>query len=320
MYLQDRLTTVARRGSIRASSHPTARLHVFDPGALFGGFVTGLREGVEAALIVAIIAGYLTRTGESARIPRVLLGAAVAVGVSLVAGITIFLFVGELASPYEQLLEAATMILAAAIVTWMLFWMKRQSRGLKGELHARVDRALDHGGMWGLTLLAFTAVIREGIETAVFLVGQASAARESGGTGGVLLGALLGLAAAVVVGYLVYVGSRRIDLRHFFRVTAIVLVFIAAGLLGRAVHELVEIGVVTVGTQPAFDLTAVLPDDTGLGMFLRALFGYSAAPEVASLVVWAAYVVIVLFLYLRPDRRIAAPAKAEAAESAPAAS
>jgi high-affinity iron transporter len=293
---------------------------VFDPGALFGGFVTGLREGVEAALIVAIIAGYLARTGESARIPRVLLGAGAAVGVSVVAGIAIFLFVGELASPYEQLLEAATMILAAGIVTWMLFWMKRQSRGLKGELHARVDRALDEGGMWGLTLLAFTVVIREGIETAVFLLGQASAVRESGGTGGVLLGALIGLAAAVVVGYLVYVGSRRIDLRLFFRVTAILLVFIAAGLLGRAVHELVEIGVIALGTQPVFDLSAVLPDEAGLGMFLRALFGYSAAPEAAALLVWVAYVVVVLWLYLRPDRRLPAPVPTETAGSAPAAS
>ena len=293
---------------------------MFDPGALFGGFVTGLREGVEAALIVAIIVGYLARTGESARIPRVLLGAGAAVGVSVVAGIAIFLVVGELASPYEQLLEAATMILAAVIVTWMLFWMKRQSRGLKGELHARVDRALDDGGMWGLTLLAFTAVIREGIETAVFLLGQASAARESGGTGGVLLGALIGLAAAVVVGYLVYVGSRRIDLRLFFRVTAILLVFIAAGLLSRAVHELVEIGVIAFGTQPVFDLTAILPDETGLGMFLRALFGYSATPEAAALLVWVTYVVVVLWLYLRPDRRLPAPVQAESVESAPAVS
>jgi high-affinity iron transporter len=293
---------------------------VFDPGALFGGFVTGLREGVEAALIVAIIAGYLARTGESARIPRVLLGAGAAVGVSVIAGIAIFLFVGELASPYEQLLEAATMILAAVIVTWMLFWMKRQSRGLKGELHARVDRALDEGGMWGLTLLAFTAVIREGIETAVFLLGQASAARESGGTGGVLLGALIGLAAAVVVGYLVYVGSRRIDLRLFFRVTAILLVFIAAGLLSRAVHELVEVGVIALGTQPVFDLTSVLPDEAGLGMFLRALFGYSATPEAAAFLVWVAYVVVVLWLYLRPDRRLPAPVPTEPAEAAPAVS
>jgi high-affinity iron transporter len=301
---------------------------VFDPGAFFGGFVTGLREGVEAALIVAIIAGYLAGTGEARRIPTVLLGAAAAVVVSVVFGAAIVLAVGELAEPWEQVLEATTMLIAAGIVTWMLFWMKRQSRGLARDLHARVDRALDHGGMWGLTILAFTAVIREGIETAVFLIGQASAVRDTGGAGGVLLGAILGLGAAVVIGYAIYAGSRRIDLRTFFRVSGVLLIFIAAGLLSRAVHELAEIGVITVATQQAYDLTAVLPHGEGVGMFLRAMFGYSASPEVITLVVWVTYVVVVLWLYLRPDRSSpvtvaaepAAPADAGAPDRAAAAS
>jgi high-affinity iron transporter len=289
---------------------------VLDPGAFFGGFVTGLREGVEAALIVAIIASYLARTGEARRIPTVLLGAAVAVLVSVAAGVGIFVFVGELQEPYEQILEAATMLLAAGIVTWMLFWMKRQARGMSRDLHARVDRALDHGGMWGLTLLAFTAVIREGIETVVFLIGQASAARDSGGTGGVLLGALIGLGAAVGIGYAIYAGSRRIDLRLFFRVSGVLLIFIAAGLLSRAVHELAEIGVITVATQQAYDLTAVLPHSEGLGMFFRAMFGYSASPEVITFVVWVTYVVSVLWLYLRPDRTSPVTAPTEPAATA----
>jgi len=290
---------------------------VLDPGAFFGGFVTGLREGVEAALIVAIIAGYLARTGEARRIPTVLLGAATAVGVSIAVGAGIFVFVGELEEPYEQMLEAATMLLAAGIVTWMLFWMKRQSRGMASDLHARVDRALDHGGMWGLTFLAFTAVIREGIETAIFLIGQASAARDTGGAGGVVLGALLGLGAAVGIGYAVYAGSRRIDLRLFFRISGVLLIFIAAGLLSRAVHELAEIGVITVATQQAFDLTAVLPHNEGVGMFLRAMFGYSATPELVTFAVWITYVVVVLWLYLKPDRRlpVAAPSAAAGAGS-----
>jgi high-affinity iron transporter len=290
---------------------------VFDPGAFFGGFITGLREGVEAALIVAIIAGYLARTGEARRIPTVLLGAAAAVVVSVLLGAGIFLLVGELAEPWEQIIEAVTMLLAAGIVTWMLFWMKRQSRGMARDLHARVDRALDQGGMLGLTILAFTAVIREGIETAVFLMGQASAVRDSGGAGGVLLGAILGLGAAVVVGYAVYVGSRRIDLRTFFRVSGVLLVFIAAGLLSRAVHELAEIGVITIATQQAYDLTSILPHSEGVGMFLRAMFGYSATPEVITLAVWVTYVVVVLWLYLRPDRSspVAAPSDVAAVES-----
>jgi high-affinity iron transporter len=275
---------------------------VFDPGALMGGLVTGLREGVEATLIIAIIAGFLAQAGNGRYIPRVLLGATAAVGVSVVLGVAIYAFIGELGSPYEQMLEAVTMLVAAAIVTWMLFWMKRQSAGIRGDLQAQVARVLDDGGLWGLTALAFTAVIREGIETAVFLVGQVAAATGPDSTVSVLVGALLGLALAVGIGYLVYAGSRRIDLRLFFQVTGIMLVFIAAGLVSRATQELVEIHVIAVATAPAFDLTRILPDDAGIGLFLRALFGYSAAPELVALAAWVAYVVVVLTLYLRPSR------------------
>jgi len=285
----------------RSSQPPTSEAPVFDPGALIGGLVTGLREGVEAALVIAIIAGFLAKTGNGRYIPRVLLGATAAVVLSVILGVAIYAFIGELGTPYEQLLEAVTMLIAASIVTWMLFWMKRQAAGIRGDLQARVARVLDDGGVWGLTILAFTVVIREGIETAVFLVGQAAAAG-SDGTLSVLVGAMLGLVLAVGVGYLVYAGSRRIDLRLFFRVTGVLLVFIAAGLVSRAVQELVEIGVIGFATAPAFDLTRVLPDDAGIGLFVRALFGYSAAPEVVAVVAWALYVGVVLTLYLRPAR------------------
>lgn len=275
---------------------------MLDPGALIGGLVTGLREGVEAALVIAIIASFLSKTGNGRFIPRVLTGAAAAIAVSVVLGVAIYLFIGELGTPYEQLLEAVTMLVAAAIVTWMLFWMKRQAAGIRGDLQARVARVLDDGGLWGLTILAFTAVIREGIETAVFLVGQAAAATGSDGTLSVLVGAVLGLALATGIGYVVYAGSRRVDLRLFFRVTGILLVFIAAGLVSRAVQELVEIHVIAVATAPVLDLSAILPDDVGVGLFLRALLGYSAAPELVALAAWATYVGVVLTLYLRPAR------------------
>lgn len=291
---------------------------MIDPGALLGGLVTGLREGVEAALIIAIIAGFLAKTGNGRFIPRVLLGAAAAVGLSVVLGIAIYAFLGELESPWEQLVEAATMLVAAGIVTWMLFWMKRQAAGMRGDLQARVARALDEGSLWALMILAFTAVIREGIETAVFLVGQTAAATGSGGTLSVLVGALLGLTLATAIGYLIYAGSRRIDLRLFFRITGILLIFIAAGLVSRSAHELVEIGVITVGTAPVFDLAAILPHDAGIGLFLRALFGYSASPELVALFAWVVYVVVVLALYLRPTRP-SAPLAEPAAEAAAAA-
>ncbi len=282
-----------------------------DLGAFSSGLLTGLREGVEAALIVAIICAYLTRTGKGAQIPKVLVGAGSAVVLSAVLGLTIYLTVGSFQEPYEQLFEAATLILAAAVVTWMLFWMRRQAGSVKGELQAAVDRALRDGSSTALAFLAFVAVIREGVETSLFLVGQAASASATGGAMWVLVGAIVGLLAAAILGVGFYHGSRRLNLSTFFRWTGVALVFIAAGLLSRAVHELIEIGVITVGTQTLFDLSAVLPHDQSgdslLGQFLAALFGYTSTPEVTTFAVWLTYVVVVLTLFLRPVKRRVAP-------------
>src|SRR3954470_19852471 len=161
-----------------------------DLGAFSSGLLTGLREGVEAALIVAIICAYLAKTGNQRLFPRIFLGAGLAVLASAVLGIAIYVTVGSFPEPYEQLFEAATLILAAAVVTWMLFWMRRQASSVRGELHAAVDRALDDGSANALAFLAFVALICEGFETALFLVGQAAAASADGGASFVLLGAL----------------------------------------------------------------------------------------------------------------------------------
>lgn len=275
---------------------------MLDVGAFTSGLVTGLREGVEAALIVSIILAYLARTGNGRHASRIWLGVGVAVLLSVVLGAAIFLTVGGLQEPYEQLFEGITLLVAAVVVTWMLFWMRRQAASVGGELRAAVDRVLSSGGAWGLAALAFSAVVREGIETALFLVGQATAAAQADDRGAVsvLAGAVVGLAAAVVLGYGFYHGSRRLDLAVFFRWTGIALIFIAAGLLSQAVHEFVEIGLIPFGGQTAFDVSAVLPHDQGVGQFLRALFGYSSTPEVATLVVHVTYLVVVLTLYLRP--------------------
>ena len=274
-----------------------------DLGSFTSGLLTGLREGVEAALIVSIILAYLVRTGNGRYAGRIWLGVGAAIACSVVVGSALFISIGALEEPYEQIFEGATMLLAAAVVTWMLFWMRRQASSVGSELRSAVDRALTEGGLWGLTILAFVAVIREGVETALFLVGQANAARTGSETGAfsVLLGAIAGLAIAVALGYGFYQGSRRINLSSFFRWTGIALIFIAAGLVSHAVHEFVDAGVITVGTSTLFDISGVLShEDDVLGMLLRALFGYTSTPEVVTFLAWAAYLAIVLSLYLRP--------------------
>ena len=278
-----------------------------DLGFLTTGLLTGLREGVEAALIVSIILAYLAKTGNQRYFGRIWAGTGIAVVVSIVVGAILWVTLEGLEGTAAQIFEGVATMLAAAVVTWMLFWMRRTAANIKGELQAGVDRALVQGGLLGLAILAFTAVIREGIETALFLLGQTRVAgMEASST---LVGAIIGLAIAVGIGYAFYVGARVINLQTFFRWTGIALIFIAAGLLGYAVHEFVEAGVIPFGSATAFDISAVLPHSGDIaesgpilivGQLLRAMFGYSSTPEWATLIAWAAYLAVVLPLYLRP--------------------
>ena len=276
-----------------------------DIGFLTTGLLTGLREGVEAALIVSIILAYLTRTGNARHFGRIWLGSSVAIAISVGVGALLWISIGGLTSPAEQYFEGSAMVLAAGVVTWMLFWMRRTAANIKGELQAGVDRALTEGSVWGLSILAFTAVIREGIETSLFLLGQATAAsQEQAGSASTLVGALIGILIAVLLGYGFYRGARVINLAAFFRWTGVALVFIAGGLLSHAAHEFIEAGLISIGTATAFDISGVLPHapESGnlLGQMLRAIFGYTSTPEWATLLTWLVYVASVLTLYLRP--------------------
>ena len=276
-----------------------------DLGFLTTGLLTGLREGVEAALIVSIVLAYLVRTGNARHVGRIWLGSGAAIALSLGIGIALFLTIGGMTAPAEQYFEGSAMLLAAGVVTWMLFWMRRTSANIRGELHSGVDRALTEGSLWGLSVLAFTAVIREGIETSLFLLGQVTAAGEAeAGAASTLVGALVGIAIAVALGYGFYRGARVLNLATFFRWTGVGLIFIAAGLVSHAMHEFIEAGLVSFGTATAFDISSVLPHspDGGslVGQLLRAVFGYSAAPEWTTLVAWLTYLAGVLFLYTRP--------------------
>ncbi len=287
----------------------SARLErLLDLGSFTSGLLTGLREGVEAALIIGIILSYLAHAGRRDAFGRIWTGTAAAIAVSLVAGVALFITVGALQTPYEQLFEAVTMLVAASVVTWMLFWMRRQAASVRDDLHEALGRALGDGSATGLAVLAFVSVIREGLETSLFLVGQATSAQASAPW--VLAGAAVGLAMAVLIGAGIYRGARRVNLGVFFRWTGIALVFIAAGLVAGAVHELVEIGWIGVGSGVLVDLSGVLPHKAidgapgGLapiiGGFLRALLGYNSQPEVVMAVAWLAYTGCVLGAYLRP--------------------
>jgi high-affinity iron transporter len=278
-----------------------------DIGFLTTGLLTGLREGVEAALIVSIILAYLAKTGNARYFGRIWLGTGAAIALSIAIGVVLRITIGGMEERTEQIFEGIAMLVAASVVTWMLFWMRRTAANIKGELHAGVDRALTEGGVLALSILAFTAVIREGIETALFLLGQVSAAGEQASS--TLVGAVIGLLIAIALGYGFYRGAQVMNLRTFFQWTGVALIFIAAGLVSHAVHEFAEAGVITIGTATAFDISGILPHDPEagalgvVGSILRALFGYSSTPEWITLLSWLAYLGIVLPTSLRPVKR-----------------
>jgi high-affinity iron transporter len=266
--------------------------------------VITMREGIEMALVVGILLAYLTRVGARSAHRWVWLGVVSAVLVSLGALGLLNALDAEFEGQGEQIFEGSTMVLAAIFLTWMIFWMLRNSRHLKGELQRSVQGVLDRGGMaWGIFLLAFFAVVREGVELALLLFAAPGE--------GKLFGSVIGLAVAVAVGLLIYAFGRRINLGTFFRVTTIILVLFAAGLVAHAAHEFAEAGLLAAVEGPKLWSTrGILADDEGLGAVLRALVGYQDEPTVIEVVAYLGYFVVVWVL--SRTRMATAPITAEA--------
>ena len=249
-----------------------------------------LREGLEAALIVGIVLGYLRKIGRLDRQGTVWAGVAAALGVSLAAALGLKALGAEFAGQGEQIFEGTAMLLAAAILTWMIFWMSRQSRGIKGELETGITNALEGGRNWGLFSLAFVAVVREGLETALFLTAAVftSTASET------VIGGLLGLVVAVAVGWLVFAGTSRLKVSLFFQVSGALLVVFAAGLVSNAAHEFIEAGIIPAIVAHLWSTKAVLDDESALGSALHSLLGYTAEPSLGEVLSYLGYYLVLL--------------------------
>ena len=257
-------------------------------------FFLMLREGLEAALIVGIVCAYLVKIGRRDALAKVALGVAAAIGLSGAIGVIVTLTIDELPEVIQATAEATSAVIAVAVLTWMLFWMRRQGRALKGELERGVDLAISDGGTFALVMLAFVSVFREGIETALFLIPIVS----FNGSGiDTLLGGLAGLAVAIGVGWAIFVGGRRVNLRRFFTATGTILIFVAAGLVAFAIAEFANAGLYANGGL-AFDLSGVLPEESPIGSVLHGLFGYRSAPTPLELVGYLAYLIPVLILFV----------------------
>ncbi|MFC4624827.1 iron uptake transporter permease EfeU [Daeguia caeni] len=262
-------------------------------------FLIMLREGVEAALIVGIIASYLHKTGRSAWMPVVWIGVFLALAVSMLVGTVLQLLRAEFPQRAQEMMEAGIGLIAVVVLTSMVFWMRKAARSIKNELHHSIDAALsDHYRGLGLIVMVFFAVAREALESIFFLL---AIFQQSEGSAA-LIGALLGVLVSVAIGYGIFRGGLRLNLRRFFRWTGVFILFVAAGLLMKSVASLHEAGLWNHLQAIAFDISSVLPDDGPIGSVLAGMFGYSSSPTVSEVVVYFLFLIPALILFLLPHR------------------
>ena len=271
---------------------------------LVSNALIGLREGLEAALVVVILAAFLVKTDRRWALKYVWLGVATAVVLSM--GLAAFLTYGTQQLTFEQqeLIGGIASIIAVAFVTAMVFWMRTAARTISGELKGRIDKALDVGP-WAIALVGFLGVGREGLETAIFFY----ATTEAAGQGEIqpLLGWIIGLGGAVLMGIAIYRGVLKINLGLFFRYTGILLIIVAAGILAYGIHDLQEAGFLPGLNNLAFDVSAAVPPDSWYGTLLKGIFNFSPNTTWLQAVAWVLYVGIVLTLFLRPVKVASTP-------------
>ncbi len=303
---------------------------------MFATFLIGLREGLEAALVVGILVAYLSRIGRRDVLPRLWAGVALAVLLAVVIGAVLTFGAYSLTFEAQELIGGLLSLLTVAMVTWMIFWMQKTARTLKKSLEGGLDRALAQSSLWAVVAIGFISVAREGVETTLLLW---SMVQSFGDAPAALLGALLGLVAAVLLGWLLARGMVRIDLRIFFAWTGAFLVIVAAGVLAYAIHDLQEAGAlpgpftaaapidavtgaVAVGWAAfpfgwAFDVTAVIPPGSPLAAILQATVGFMPKMSWLQVIAWVAYMLIVGTAFVRGLLRSRPPREAVQSSSVP---
>ncbi|MFE6746319.1 iron uptake transporter permease EfeU [Kitasatospora purpeofusca] len=252
---------------------------------MFANYLIGLREGLEASLVVCILIAYLVKTGRREKLPPVWTGVGAAVLLSMAFGAVLQFGSSQLSFEAQEALGGSLSIVSVGLVTWMVFWMRRTARHLKSELQGKLDAALAMG-TGALVATAFLAVGREGLETALF-IWTAVQATEDGYNP--IIGAALGLLTAAFLGWLFYRGALRINLAKFFTWTGAMLVVVAAGVLAYGVHDLQEAGWLPGLHNLAFDISSTIPKDSWYGTLLKGVFNFQPDPTVFQIVVWLAY-------------------------------
>jgi high-affinity iron transporter len=262
-------------------------------------FLIALREGLEASLIVGIFVAYVVKTNRRQLLKPLWIGVGISILLSLAVGAVLSFTSAQLTDQSKQIFAGATSFAAVALVTWMVFWMKRTARTLKNELQGKVDKALLAGPL-ALALAAFFAVAREGLETALFIYSNFQAVAERAP---VTIGLITGLASAVALGYLIYSRSIKMNLGKFFMITGVALIVIAAGVFSYGVHEFQEVGWLPGPDAFIWDVTHWIAPDSILAALMGGTFGFDTTTSYLQFVIWGAYLAITLAIYLLPGRK-----------------
>jgi high-affinity iron transporter len=282
---------------------------------MFATYLIGLREGLEATLVVSILVAFLVKSNRRNRLPHVWLGVGLAVALAVVFGWFIEYTSTTLLNTSEEreLFDAVTSVAAVVFVTWMIFWMRRAARSMAGELRGKLSNALAVGAV-AVTGMAFLAVIREGLETALIFYSAARGLADN--NTGPLVALAGGIATSVVLGFLLYASALKINLTKFFTWTGALLILVAAGIFKYGVHDFQEAGVLPGHNNLAFDITSVLDPTTWYATLLSGMFNITPAPSVLEMIAWVAYAVPVLVLFLKKPSQGAAKPAAPAANAA----
>ncbi|OPG06388.1 iron uptake transporter permease EfeU [Microbispora sp. GKU 823] len=263
---------------------------------MFASYLIGLREGLEATLVVSILVAFLVKSGRRERLPMVWAGVGAAVLLSVAFGALLTFTAAHLATQQQEMFDAVTSLAATVFVTFMIFWMRTAARKMSGELREKMGAALELGAT-AVVVVAFLSVAREGLETALLWFAAVQGATSSASP---LIGITLGLLTSVALGWGLYRSALRINLTKFFTWTGLLLVLVAAGIFKYGVHDLQESGLVPGLNTHAFDISGVLDPSAWYSTLLSGMFNITPQPSVLEAVAWVAYLVPVLVLFLRP--------------------
>jgi len=259
---------------------------------LVSSFLIALREGLEAFLIVGIIISYLFKINQKRYIKHVIFGAALAIVLSIGLAYLFELIFGGFEGKIEKIFEGIVLLLAVIVLTYMIFWMNKQAKNIKSDIEVSVEKAIDKGKVFSLFFLGFIIVFREGIETVLFFraISFQTGARE------LVIGGVIGIISSIVIALIFFISTLKINLSLFFKISGILILLIAAGLLSASMHEFQEAKLLPVIWDNVYNLSKVINQDSITGGILKSLFGYNASPSILEVIIYIAYIAIMIII------------------------